>query len=205
MIKVSNLLKRTRRKSLTVTLLTLAALSGWQYYDQGRITWHYTLLDQFQAYTEDRPGGAQPDETASIPVDRELTGRVVDVKDGDTFVLRTQEQTRYTIRLHGIDAPEWDQPYGKTASSALSRLINGREVTVRIADIDDYGRLVGQTIHEQRDINLEMVSNGHAWWYKQYAKSSVALAEAETGAREAAIGLWTDDNPVPPWVWRHRR
>ena len=43
------------------------------------------------------------------------TARVIGVSDGDTLtVLRGRTQTR--IRLHGIDAPETGQDYGRRAS-----------------------------------------------------------------------------------------
>ena len=87
----------------------------------------------------------------------------------------------------------------------MSRLINGREVTVRLEAIDDYGRIVGQVTCDNRDINLAMVRDGHAWWYKQYAKTSLALAAAEAHARETQSGLWSAADPVPPWTWRRRR
>lgn len=209
MFRTGRLLTRIRRGSFGSTLLLLLGLSAWQYYAEGHISWHYALLDQVQQYTSRVVGSPQAQEPAadphSIPVGQLLSGRVVDVKDGDTFILRTANQTRYTIRLHGIDTPEWDQPHGKTASTALARLINGREVSVRLEAIDDYGRIVGQVSCDNQDINLAMVRDGHAWWYKQYAKTSLALAAAEAHARETQSGLWSAADPVPPWTWRRRR
>ncbi len=58
------------------------------------------------ATADDRPAGV-PDNTHWARVDR--------VSDGDTIVL----MYRTRIRLHGIDAPERDQPYGDMATAAL--------------------------------------------------------------------------------------
>ena len=51
------------------------------------------------AHADERPYGI-PDEAKYVKVDR--------VIDGDTIVL--MDKTR--VRLHGIDTPERDQPYG---------------------------------------------------------------------------------------------
>ncbi len=44
-----------------------------------------------------------------------ITGRVIKVTDGDTFTLLTSDKEQIKIRLHGIDAPEWSQPYSKVS------------------------------------------------------------------------------------------
>jgi endonuclease YncB( thermonuclease family) len=49
---------------------------------------------------------------------------------------------------------------------------------------------------------LELVQEGWAWWYRKYAPNNKELAAAETAARKAKRGLWTDPNPIPPWEWR---
>lgn len=56
-----------------------------------------------------------------------------------------------------------------------------------------------------RDINLELVQAGFAWWYRRYAPNDAALEAAEAKARKAKRGLWQDRQPVPPWEWRLRR
>ena len=37
----------------------------------------------------------------------------------------------------------------------------------------------------------------------QSASDRVAYANAETSARTAKSGLWSDPKPMPPWDWRH--
>ena len=53
-------------------------------------------------------------------------------------------------------------------------------------------------------MNLEMVCDGHAWWYKQYARFDSDLKDCQESAQEARLGLWAYDEPVEPWVWRKR-
>ena len=57
------------------------------------------------------------------------------------------------------------------------------------------------------DVNLEQVKAGFAWWYEDYAKEQPladqqSYAAAQTDARGARRGLWTDSNPIPPWDFR---
>jgi endonuclease YncB( thermonuclease family) len=138
-----------------------------------------------------RPSGI-PDEAKYVKVDR--------ITDGDTIVL--MDSTR--VRLHGIDTPERDQPYGSEATAALKYMV---ETSVYILEIDTdrYGRLVG-TLYtsEGVNVNLEMVCNGSAWWYSRYAKNNRAMASCQDEAKEAGLGLWADDDPMPPWKWRRR-
>jgi endonuclease YncB( thermonuclease family) len=123
------------------------------------------------------------------------------VTDGDTIVL--VDGTR--VRLHGIDAPERDQPFGSQATAALGYMV-GSTVYVLKVDTDRYGRMVGQLYHADKgyDVNASMVCAGFAWWYKRYAKDSGLLNACESEARDESKGLWSDSEPVPPWEWRRR-
>ncbi|HEX7038315.1 MAG TPA: thermonuclease family protein [Pseudomonadales bacterium] len=132
-----------------------------------------------------------------------LVGRVDYVADGDTLTVRIGGQ-RHRIRLHEIDAPEQGQPGSREARRALADKVEGNYVRVQIADVDEYGRTVGKVWLGERDINRELVREGHAWAYRRYLDDS-SLLEDEAAAREAGRGLWQHPAPVPPWEWRHGR
>ena len=139
------------------------------------------------ATADDRPAGV-PDSARWARVDR--------VSDGDTIVL--MDRTR--IRLHGIDAPERDQPYGDMATAALKYMV-GRSVYYVETDTDRYGRMVANLYHSKDgyDINASMVCAGYAWWYERYAPDSNLLEGCQEEAQQAPKGLWADDEPMPPW------
>jgi endonuclease YncB( thermonuclease family) len=143
-------------------------------------------------YADERPSGV-PSEARWVKVDR--------VTDGDTIVL--VDRTR--VRLHGIDAPEQDQPYGSAATKALEGMISGSVYIVEV-DEDRYGRVVGQLFHSKEgyDINASMVCVGYAWWYERYAPDSQALSNCQVEAQQAPKGLWEDEDPMPPWKWRRK-
>ena len=41
-----------------------------------------------------------------------------------------------------------------------------------------------------------------SWWYEKYAPNDEALEEYQERAQEAELGLWAEDDPIPPWRWR---
>jgi endonuclease YncB( thermonuclease family) len=135
----------------------------------------------------------------------DLSGRVVKVADGDTLTILDAEQTRHRVRLHGIDTPEYKQPYGTAAKNALANLVAGEGVGIDVKDTDRYGRTVGVVYKGNVNINLEMVRNGYAWWYKKYAPFDDDLRLAQQQAQVDKAGLWADPNPVSPWEWRSDR
>ena len=143
-------------------------------------------------YANERPSGV-PSDARWVKVDH--------VTDGDTIVL--MDRTR--VRLHGIDAPERDQPYGPIATAALDNMV-ARSVYLVEVDEDRYGRLVGQLYHSRDgyDINALMVCAGYAWWYERYAPDSQALAHCQIEAQLAPKGLWEDEDAMPPWEWRRK-
>lgn len=146
----------------------------------------------------------------------DLTGKVVRVIDGDTFVLLlekpdgTKQQQR--IRITSIDAPEETQAFYQVAKDHLGQLIHEHTVKVEPKKTDVYGRTVGKVTMDGNDVGLEQVRAGLAWYARAYA-SALPLQEqgyylsAESSARHRREGLWTDANPTPPWAFRkvHKR
>jgi endonuclease YncB( thermonuclease family) len=137
-----------------------------------------------------------------------LVGRVVGVTDGDTITVLGNANTRYTIRLAGIDAPEHNQAFGQRSKQNLSQLAFGVNVTLDCGKEESYGRLVYKVMVQGRDACLEQVRDGMAWHYKQFQDEQTAgdrklYASAEDAAREAHTGLWSDAHPIPPWDFRH--
>ena len=150
---------------------------------------------------------------------RTLTGIVTKVADGDTIHVLTSEQTRLKIRMYGIDAPETPkinkhtgrigkagQFFAEEASKALASKILGKHVRLDIIDIDRYRRLVSIIWLADRNINLEMISEGYAEAYEKYLKSpyrSIFL-EAQKKAQEAGKGIWSQSDYERPKDYRQK-
>lgn len=59
-----------------------------------------------------------------------------------------------------------------------------------------------------KDASLSQLTVELAWHYTTYHREQsredqVRYAMAEDDARRMRIGLWQEDNPIPPWEWRH--
>lgn len=205
-----------RLRPLRNVLLALAALSLFQYLTGGEITWHRAVLDKLggmagSGNTAPRSGWGKAVDTleragarreGSPPPDPDLAGRVTGVLDGDSIIVLDGSGDRQTIRLFGIDAPERGQPHAEASKRFLSGLLARQSVAVVVHGRDRYGRWTGTVYLGQRNVNLAMVEEGHAWWYRHYAPHDRLLEAAEAGARERRAGLWSGRDPVPPWEWR---
>ncbi len=137
----------------------------------------------------------------------QFTGIVVGISDGDTITLLDQNKQQHKIRLGGIDAPEKAQPFGQKSKSNLSAMVFNREVQAECGKTDKYHREICKILVNGVDANLEQVKAGMAWWYKQYAKEQLPKDRedyevAEFNAKAQRLGLWSDMNPMPPWLWR---
>lgn len=133
-----------------------------------------------------------------------LAGSVVGVSDGDTVDVRLQSGM-IRVRLHGIDAPERDQPYGRTSRRELSQLVYRKEVELEPIEQDRYERLVARIWLDGQDVNAELVKRGAAWVYRRYA-TEAAWCAYEKAARDKDLGLWAlpNEQQVAPWEWRRR-
>jgi micrococcal nuclease len=118
--------------------------------------------------------------------------------DGDTCT--TSDGTR--IRLHAVDAPELDQPFGNAARLRINAMIAGQHVDIRPTGDLSYGRTVADIYVGGRSVGAEMVSAGLAWNEPRW-NTDPSLPTRQGAAQAAHLGLWADNAAVPPWQWRH--
>jgi micrococcal nuclease len=134
--------------------------------------------------------------------DREVTMVVVKISDGDTFHGRA-DGTTYKIRLQGIDAPERGQDFSNKSKDLLGELCSYGPVKVKLLSKDRYGRWVSDVYNNKGQfINEVMVAEGMAWHFKRYS-SDRKLDRLEQLAKQEKKGLWSFDNPIPPWEYRN--
>jgi micrococcal nuclease len=141
----------------------------------------------------------------AIAVD--IRGRVVNVSDGDTLTLIDMAGRTFKVRLSGIDAPELGQPHGHESWQALNSMVSGKKVLLGLVRSDRYGRVLGKVLLDGRDINLQLIHGGYAWYYRKYAEEQSVEDRrnyrfAEIIARKQGRALWGRVNPIPPWDWR---
>ncbi|EAK0467187.1 thermonuclease [Campylobacter upsaliensis] len=150
-----------------------------------------------------------PQDFKEQNLEKELTGKVSRVIDGDTIELlaKTSKTNPYNhiaklkIRLYGIDAPELKQAYGKEAKEYLSALVLKQEVGLIIENKDKYDRFVGTIFLKGQDINKEMVKNGYAHAYESFSKKYLA---EQADVKMFKLGLWQDEKAVKPSEFRRK-
>jgi endonuclease YncB( thermonuclease family) len=94
------------------------------------------------------PGSAPP--TASRPGWHRpwvVPSSVIRVRDGDTFVADGE-----TIRIRGIDTPEWGQPRARAAAARLAELLRTGPVTIVPRAQDVYRRTVADVYVGSHDV-----------------------------------------------------
>lgn len=127
---------------------------------------------------------------------------VVRVLDGDTVSVQGQSGD-HILRLWGIDAPEMDQIWGMESKIALGTMCIGKTVHVEVKDVDRYKRrVVTIRLPDGRDVSDEMLRQGAAWWYTDYAPYDAQKKGLQNEARAGKLGLWRLPGEAP---WIHRR
>ena len=145
-------------------------------------------------------------------------GMVTRVADGDTVTVKTDNGATHKIRLHAVDAPELNQAGGEQSKRWLTQTVMNQAVKVLVSNTDRYKRHVaklllpgqsceGALCEGDGDVNLAAIEAGHAWWYREFARTQTPAdrtlyEQAEQQARANKSGLWQGPNPQAPWQWR---
>jgi micrococcal nuclease len=204
----------------TSTASTLPAVTCANFRIQGDAQ---RYLDQYGARNLDQDGDGQacealpkqhrtqstsqltPSDLPSVPM------RVVSIIDGDTLQVRNAQEQRLTLRLACIDAPEWQQlRYGGESARRLQQLLSvGQQIWVRPVDRDRYDRVVAEVDLGEQSINRQMVAEGLAVVYETYLHRcqpplQQQLSQAQKQAKKNRLGLWTQNSPILPQVFRRQ-
>lgn len=131
----------------------------------------------------------------------QIKGKVVKVSDGDTFTILTSNKEQIKIRLYGIDAPERKQDFGEMAKQHLANLCAGKDVFIDDKGKDKYNRVLGIVFVDSINVNESLLINGLAWHYKFFSKSA-RYAALEKEACEKKSNVWSQINPIAPWLFR---
>ncbi len=136
---------------------------------------------------------------------QQATKGAVRVIDGDTLQIG---ETR--VRLFGIDAPELgqvciavevEQDCGAQSKNYLKQLILGREINCELISKDRWGRDISRCAVGDLDIGYQMVEQGWAIAYREYADEYVP---AENLARSTKRGIWATRFQEPS-EWRRTK
>lgn len=121
------------------------------------------------------------------------------VVDGDTLLMKNGER----VRLIGIDAPDRGECYFKEASTAVKKLVEGKEVRLEkdVSGVDRFGRLLRHVMipdkdGKQDDLNLSnyLVEQGFVEAVNsppdlRYRRMMVSLQQ---NAVRENVGIWKE-------------
>ena len=134
-----------------------------------------------------------------------LAGSVVTIIDGDTLVVQDAAKKRHVVRLAEIDAPERKQAFFVESARSLAALCHRKNAEVEWSERDERRRIVGTVTCAGKDASAEQLRRGMAWGSPRGTRPTSALYELETYARLRRVGLWKDDNAIPPWEFGARK
>jgi len=147
---------------------------------------------------------------SGIALSSTFDGKIIKIIDGDTVYFQANNVDGYKkIRLVGIDAPAMKQAFGYQSRQCLANLINNKLVQIISFGKDRYERILAKILIEKIDINLSMIKNGCAWFYRKYKNTldiddQVMYDQAEIFAIENKKGLFSSQEAEPPWDWRKK-
>jgi endonuclease YncB( thermonuclease family) len=162
----------------------------------------------FILFSVDRVHADTVDNKPSRPIagaEGVFDGPVTWVTDGDSLYVRVRGRDM-EVRLADVDAPERDQPYGWSSKLKLLDLVRNRHLVLAPRDVDRYGRVVARVWAGEMDVNRELVKQGAAWFYPEYAEDE-SLYNEEQRARDRKLGLWAlpAEQRIEPSEWRRRK
>ena len=90
------------------------------------------------------------------------------------------------------------------AKKALQNLVLGKKVTIYPKYRDKYNRLIAIVLQEGLNVNEDLIESGHSWVHVYYCRDGICdrWKRLQDEARKKGQGLWTYENPVPPWRWK---
>lgn len=132
-----------------------------------------------------------------------ITGKVITVIDGNTLEVFTNDNETYKILLFGIDSPELEQPFGEKAKQFLQKLILDKDVIVEVQGKDRLGNRLGIILIEGEDPREKLLAEGLAWTSEKNPVESFEMIKEKS--KEKGKGLWKEQEPTAPWVFRRQQ
>lgn len=133
-----------------------------------------------------------------------LNGKVTSVIDGNTVEMMADDNESYKIMLYGIDSPELGQEFGEKAKKVLEKMILDKKVNVKIQGKDRWGNRLGIILIDGTiDPRHELLEAGLAWTAEREPIQELEVIKEK--ARDKGKGLWKEQDPTPPWIYRRQQ
>lgn len=131
-----------------------------------------------------------------------MSGKVVDVIDGDTVVIEIPSG-KFEATLQFIETPTREQAMFETVKQHLRQLVFGKSVVFRARTIS-YEASTGQLTLNDIDMSEQMLRDGAAWhipmrFTAQQSDEHARYASQEAAARKEDRGIWSAKTLKPSW------
>ena len=134
----------------------------------------------------------------------DIKGKVVAVVDGNTVEISTSENEVLKVLLADIDSPELDQEFGVEAKEFLEKTVLKKNVVVQLQGKDRRGNHFAVVlVNGKADPRIELLKRGLAWTSETNPAKELEAHRIE--AKSKGKGLWSQENPVPPWTYRREQ
>jgi micrococcal nuclease len=142
------------------------------------------------------PWSAQIPEAACIKTDFPQKGLVVGVLDGDTIRVRLDgDESVYSVRYVGVEAPSNGQYYGAISTGRNAELVYYKEATLvrDLTDRDPQGTLLRYVMVEGTFVNHELIAGGYAQTLASGPDTAclASFEAAQKAAQSHRLGLWS--------------
>jgi len=131
------------------------------------------------------------------PTANVVIGKVFRVIDNHSIAVM-DDDGHHLVHLEGIDPLDVEQQLGLDAKDALAAKIHEKHVWIEWREKDRHEFMLGQVFLDGRNINLEMVAEGHAR-HDRLPRLNPRMANAELIARRKRLGVWNDDYAESPF------
>jgi len=134
-----------------------------------------------------------------------LSGKVISVIDGNIIEILTDDGDKLLIKLSEVDSPELGQEFGEEALAYTSKFCFNKIVEIDVVGKDRKGIRLGIVrLRSWKQLNTSLLKSGLAWHSHQCFEKCV-MKLFETKAKKKKLGLWVNENPTPPWIYRRQQ
>lgn len=139
---------------------------------------------------------------------KEIQAEIVEIIDGDTFVVKTYDDAIEKVRLLLIDTPESVHPkeekqlFSEEVLEYIESIVQkGDKITLELGEKerDKYDRLLAYVWVNNINLNKQLVEKGYArvaYVYEPNMKYLDEFLEAEKRAKEKKLNIWSIDGYV---------
>lgn len=132
-----------------------------------------------------------------------ISGKVIRVIDGNTIEILDSEKEVIKVMLSEVDCPEPGQEYAEEAKKFTEKLVLKKRVVVELKGKDRWGNKLGLiTLNNGKLLHHELLKQGLAW---NKEEDNTALAGMQQAAKSSKSGLWKNEDPTPPWIYRRQQ